>query len=63
MNVILNKNCSFREWYDHYKLDIIQLFHIVIEWIEQEELYVYYSKPEFYNSFVHFVYKNSIPFI
>jgi len=63
MNIILEKNCSFREWYQHYKPDIISLFHIIIEWIEQEDLLVYGTRQQFYNIFVHFVYKNSIPFI
>lgn len=63
MNYIFKKNCTFREWYEHYKSDIIKLFHTILDWCDDEELIIYGTRKEFYRSFVYFVYKNSIPFI
>ena len=63
MNIIYEQNCSFREWYDTYKSEIITLYYEVYNWIENEDFYVYVSREEFYTNFVHFLYKNSIPHI
>ena len=63
MNYIFKKNCTFREWYEQYKSDIIKLFHNILDWCDDEELIIYGTRKEFYRSFVYFVYKNSIPFI
>lgn len=62
-NYIFQKNCSFREWYNHYKDDIIKLFYFVLDWIEEEDLGVYETRKGFYRNFVYFVYKNSVPYI
>ena len=61
--IIYKKNCTFSEWYEHYKDDIIKMFHIILRWVDDEELVIYGTHEIFYKSFVHFVYKNSIPFI
>lgn len=61
--IVYNKNCSFREWYDNYKIDIIHMFHILLNWLDGEELSVYGTREYFYTNFVQFVYKNSVPYI
>ena len=61
--IIYKKNCTFREWYEYYKTDIICMFHIILDWVENEELLIYGTHENFYRNFVQFVYKNSTPFI
>ncbi len=61
--IIYNKNSSFREWYDYYKTDIVHMFHILLKWLNDEELTVYGTREQFYRNFVHFVYKNSVSYI
>ncbi len=63
MDIVYEQNCTFREWYEHYKSNIVELFYTILDWIEEEDLYVYYSRQDFYRNFVYFVYKNSVPFI
>ena len=62
-NYVYTQNCSFIEWYDTHKKDIISMFHMILEWIDDGDFYVYNSRKGFYKKFVYFVYKNSVPYI
>ena len=61
--IVYTKNCTFREWYNEYKREIITLFHQIIQWIIHNKYTIPISRKEFYRNFVYFVYKNSIPYI
>ena len=39
------------------------MFHILLNWLDGEELSVYGTREYFYTNFVQFVYKNSVPYI
>ena len=63
MDYVFKKNCSFHEWYQFYKLEIIDMFHSLLNWLIENDFQIECTKKTFYKKFVRFVYKNSTPYI
>ena len=63
-HIFPKRNADFSVWYNEYKKDLINLFKIMIEILDERyENVEDYDNNELFTEFVHFIYKKSSKYV